>query len=388
MMHGKFERGYSGSDIASRFGPSRLVSLVSERKRWLLIVALPTLLTAGYYYLIAASQYESEAHFLVRSTQNDAAPSGIGQALSLIGGVTSAPNDAASVSDYLSSHDAVDRLRTSQQLVERFRRPEADLLSKLMPANPSPERLLRYYRGQVDVKLNSDTGITVIKVRSFRPDDSYALVNALLQLGEERVNMLNQRAYDVGLKVARAQVAEAEQALRTSQQALTAFRQQRRNIDPIATGQAQIGLVTTLQTALAQARAARASVPSTVSSSSPQVRALDKRIVALEAQVGAEASHLTGGRNAIAANVGDYQSLQLRQQFAAKQYDLAAAALERAREQAQRQQLFIVKVVQPNMPVKALYPKAARIVATVFLGLALAYALGWLIAAGVREHAS
>lgn len=48
----------------------------------------------------------------------------------------------------------------------------------------------------------------------------------------------------------------------------------------------------------------------------------------------------------------------------------------------------MVRVVEPNLPVKALYPQRLKIVATVFFALALAYAIGWLILAGVREHAS
>jgi capsular polysaccharide transport system permease protein len=387
MMHGKFDLAITtGGPLNSIIG--RILAFPMRHRRWLMIVVLPTLLVASYLWLIAADQYESEAHFLVRSTESSAQPSGLGQALSLIGGVGSAPSDATSVSDYLSSHDAVDRLRADQNLVDRFRRPEADWLSKLRPDNPSPERLLRYYRDQVDVKLEGETGITAIKVRAFRPDDSYDIVNALLRLGEERVNTLNQRAYASALRMAQKQLHEAEADVGASQDALTAFRQQRRNIDPVATGQSQIGLVTTIRTNLAQARAARASLSGSVSPSSPQARALDARIRALEAQVNAEASRLTGGSSAIAANVGDYQSLQLKQQFAARRYDAAASALQRAREQAQKQQLFVVRVVEPNMPVKALYPKRAKIAVTVFISLALAYALGWLIVAGVREHAA
>ncbi len=44
------------------------------------------------------------------------------------------------------------------------------------------------------------------------------------------------------------------------------------------------------------------------------------------------ATSTAGGGNAIASNVGDYQGLQLRQQFASKRYDDAAASLQRARE--------------------------------------------------------
>ena len=40
------------------------------------------------------------------------------------------------------------------------------------------------------------------------------------------------------------------------------------------------------------------------------------------------------------------------------------------------------------MPVKALYPERWRVLATLLIGLLLAYSIGWLIVAGVREHSA
>ncbi|MGI9377962.1 MAG: capsule biosynthesis protein, partial [Tsuneonella suprasediminis] len=65
----------------------------------------------------------------------------------------------------------------------------------------------------------------------------------------------------------------------------------------------------------------------------------------------------------------------------------AQASFQSAREQLLKQQLFIVPVVEPNLPGKALYPKRLSIIAIVFFGLLFAYAIGWLILAGAREHA-
>lgn len=385
MMHGTFDVEQPGS----REGILGRARAIIAQRKWILFVILPTALVALYYGLIAADQYESEAHFLVRSAQSSpqSQPSGLGAALGMLGGgVSIGSSDASSVSDYLSSHDAVETLVKNYGLVERFRRPEADLLSRLYPADPTPERLLKYYARHVDILQSPETGITTIRVRSFRPQDSYELVNALLTLGETRVNMLNKRAYANSLEAARRNLASAEEMVHRSQAAMTAFRQGRRNIDPVATGQAQIELVKQLQGSLAAARAQRSTMAGSVLPSSPQFRAVEARIRALEGQVAAESSRLSGGTNAIAADVGGYQDLLLRQQFASKRYDDAAATAQRATEQASKQQLFIVRTVDTNKPVKALYPESAKIIITVFISLLLCYSLGWLIVAGVREH--
>lgn len=353
---------------------------------FLLLVALPTLLIAAYAYLVAADQYESEAHFIVKTNApSSGGVSGLGQALGL-SAPASDQSEARSVADYLTSHDAVAALRRSVDLVAAFQRPEADLISRLRGAAPPPETVLKYYRRQVKVTIGSDTGIATLSVRAFRPQDARDIAAKLLELGENRVNTFNQRALENSLSVAKEQLREAEAGVARSQGALTEFRQDGRDIDPERNSVAQIGLSASLQQQLAQARAQLASMSSSVDAHSPQRIALAAQVRALEAQVGAAQARMTGSKGAMATGLGAFESLRLRQQQAAKRYDAAATALEQARSEALKQQLFVVRVVEPNLPVKALYPQRLKLVATVFFGLLLVYAIGWLILAGVREH--
>lgn len=360
------------------------------RRNWALFafVLLPTLLVAAYYYVIAADQYESEVHFVVRSS--DATPTvgtGLSSLATWVGGAAPSQTDAMSVADYLTSHDVVEALRGQVGLVERFRRPEADFVSRLQYEQPTPESLLKYYRKQVDVHFNSDTGITTVKVKAFRPEDSYVIASRLLQLGEQRVNSLNVRSLEDALTSARRQLMESEAGLRVVQSQFDRFRSTRNELDPAGAGEAQFNVVSQLQVTLSTARAQLAGMAGLVSPSSPQYVALAARVRALEAQLAGQQARIAGaGQGTIASNVTGYEDLKLRQGFAAKRYETAAAALERAREGALRKQLYLVRVVDPNMPGKALYPERFRILATVFLSLLVAYGIGWLIVAGVKEH--
>lgn len=367
---------------------SKILNWGKRKRAFLGFVILPTLIAVGYYYMIAADQYLSEAHFVVRTTdQAQPATGGLGQMLSLAGAGPS-QSESISVADYLTSNDAVMMLRSKLGLVERFRRPEADVITRLRSDTPTPEALLKYYRSQVDVHLNSDTGITTLRVKAFRPGDAFTIASSLLRMGEARVNMLNVRGYNDALTMSRRQLAEAESAIADTQRRMTAFRQDKRDIDPAGSGEAQLKLVSGLNASLAQARARLAAMRGFIDTSSPQYAAMAAQVRALEVQSRAEAASLAGGGTAIAADLGDYEELKVRQTFAAKRYEVAAAAYERARDQAMKQQLYIVRIVEPNMPMKALYPERLRIVFTIFLGLLITYALGWLIAAGVREHAA
>jgi capsular polysaccharide transport system permease protein len=388
-MYGVLAPQTQGDDRGAAGRWSRIVKWAQRRRAFLLVVLVPLLATAAYLFLVASDQYQSEAHFLVRTTDNNVIPGlGVSQVLSAATGLSSAQSEAMSVSDYLTSHDVVATLRKEDHFVERFRRPEIDLTSRLWSDNPTPEKLLSFYRGQVNVQYNTETGITTLRVRSFKPEDSYELVRKLLQLGERRVNILNQRGYNDAIAMSRRQLNEAEAALARVQGQLTHFRTSQRDIDPKASGQAQIELVTTLSGQLSAARAQLNAMGGLISQSSPQYRALSARVSALQAQVSAQSGRLTGGGKAIANDIGGYEDLRLRQEFLSKRYEAAATSLERARDQALRQQLYVVRVVDANMPVKSLYPERWRILVTVAIALFLIYSIGWLIAAGVREHAA
>jgi capsular polysaccharide transport system permease protein len=388
-MHGFIAPAVDGKtlDTQSRVGAVR--SWLYEHRMIMLIVIIPSLIVAGYYYLLASDQYQSEARFVIRSAEsNGPAVSGIGQMLGFSNAASTSQSEAMGVADYLRSHEVVDALRGRLQLVERFRRPEADFLSALHPANPTPETLEKYYNGKVKIEYNRDTGISDMTVRTFRPEDSYAVINALLTMGEQRVNAQNRRTYNDALSSARTQLAEAEQAAAAVQKRITNYRQDRGDIDPAGSGEAQIRMVSGMTAALSNARAQLSAMRRLISPTSPQYLAMAQRVRSLESELAAQSSKLTGGNSTIANSLGGYEDLKVRQEFAAKRYEAAAANLEKARETASRQQLYLVRIVEPNKPVRSEYPERGRIVLTIVIALFICYGIGWLLVAGVREHAA
>ena len=141
-----------------------------------LLVLLPTLLAALYFFALAAPQYDSEARFLIRGRQ--AAPSsGLGEMLQTAG-FRPAQEDAMGVRDYLQSHDAVAALRAradeivSRVLVENEQRWEslsdADRTRMSAMARAIAGRLLH----EPTLRLKRSSG----------EDDSYLYVSALREL--------------------------------------------------------------------------------------------------------------------------------------------------------------------------------------------------------------
>ena len=370
----------------SRLAP--ILAWLRSHKPFLAIVVAPTLLVTAYYYLVASDQYHTEAHFTIQSSSGSSGTtSSLGDMFSLAGGLTPSQAQAMGVADFLSSQGAVDILQKKLDIVSMFRRSGTDPISRLNPATPSPERLLSYYKNMVQVHYNRDTGISTLEVRGFRPDDSYRIIQTLLDLGEARVNELNTRSYADGVQAAKRQLDAAEDNVRQVQMRMTTYRQSNKDINPTESGAAQTTLVATLTANVVSARAQLSQMASVIGSSSPQYRAMAARVHSLETQLNSQSGRLAGGGSTIASRLGNYEDLVVLQEFAGKRYEAAAANLEKANEQAQRQSLYLVRVVDPVMPVKSEYPERFRIVSTFLLILMVTYGIGWLIVAGVREHA-
>ena len=355
---------------------------------FLLLVLLPTLIVAIYLFGIASGQYRSEAQFVVRGLESQTPrASGVGQLLGITASLSPGQQEAQSIREYLRSHDAIRGLRREGlDLVGIYRRPGTDIFSGLWSASPPSETLLDYYRDHVEIAYDPDDNITRVSVLAFRPSDAQAIAQALLRLGEARVNAYNARLYDASLRAASADVSIAERELATVQSQLAAFRERNRDIDPTASGAGGLRVIEEQQAELDRQYALLADMRSALSPSSPQVRAMEGRVTAMGAAVAAARGRLTGEPQAVSGRLGQYEDLRLQQDFAAKRYENARARLVEERARSARERLFIIAVVEPNLPEKAALPKPFRATLLIFLGLCVAYGIGWMLLAGVREH--
>lgn len=378
--------------VAGDASKDRPASLLDRAKAhpFILLVIVPTLVAALYLFLIASAQYRSEAQFVVRGLETQSAPaSGVGQLLGISASLSPGQQEAQSIREYLRSHDAVRALRGQGiDLVAIYRRPGTDPLSRLWSPAPRAETLLDFYRDHVDVIYDPDDNITRLSVRAFDPADAQRIARALLALGEKRVNDYNSRLFDASLRVASGESQRAQEELESIQRLLGGFRERERDIDPAATGAGGNRQIEEHQARLDRASALLADMRSKLSPSSPQVRAMATQVAAATAALNAARARQTGQPEAVAGRLGEYEELRLQQDFAAKRYEAARTRLEQARTRAANEQLFIVAVVEPNLPEKPALPKPFRTTLLILIGLSVAYGIGWMLIAGVREHQS
>jgi capsular polysaccharide transport system permease protein len=369
--------------------PSRLARRLRKWRGFLLMVVLPTMIAAGYYWGVAAGQYASETRFLVRGNSG-AGSGGTGALGAMLGNAGFRPvqEEAMAVRDYLNSEDAVRELRKSVDLVSIWRRPEADLPARLWFDDPTIERLTRYYRRMVTADYDTESSAVTVQVRSFRPDDSKVLADAVLQTAEKLVNELSERQREDTLNTARQEVALAEQRVMAAREAMITFRQAERAIDPTKETGANVEVVSQLEGALTQARAELREKSGFMRSDNPQIGVIRNRIAALEAQIANERQRLTSGEQAVPRQLASYERLMMEREFAEKQLTSAVISLETARVNAVRQQIYLARVTQPQVAESAQYPKGAFAVGSLFVVLCVIYGIASLIFAGFREHAA
>jgi capsular polysaccharide transport system permease protein len=358
----------------------------NARVRWfILTVIVPTLCVAAYYFVFAADQYVSEARFLIRGPQGQS-PSFLGQMLGSVG-LRETGDEANGVAAYLVSHDAADTLQKKVDLVGVFRKNGLDFLDRTA-ASPSHEALLKHYSRHVHVSIDTNTGIVTLQVRTFRPEDSNKVAEALLEQSEALVNQFSARAEADALRVARSEVDRAEQRLTDIGRQLTQFRTAKQSMDPTRSSTLTLQEISEFDTQLGIESAKLAQMRAVLKPGTPELQQEETKVASLQATLSQHQADLVGGGASMAPVLGDYERLSLQQDLASKDYASAVASLQAAKLDAQRQHLYLVRIVEPNLPDRPTFPNRWLAVLTVFVSLCVAYGIGWLIVAGVHEHAA
>jgi capsular polysaccharide transport system permease protein len=375
--------------------PARRKKRMPARWWFVLLVVLPTLAVAGYYGFHAANIYESEARFQVRNRGGvGSAPAdlGGGRVAAMAGAIsgTTRPTseEAQAVAAWIASHAAVTALRREIDLVQLWRRPEADRLSMLWWEEPQLEWLLWYFRRRVMVTFDLETGVMTLRVHAFRAADAQMLAEQVLRHSEELVNTLSQRTIGDTLRVAQEDVAKAERRVTAAREALIAFREREQAFDPQRSATGAQDNIARLESQLAQARAELQERRSFMRADNPQIQVLNNRIAALQQQVATERGRVTRGDERLTLQVAGFERLELERQLADRELASATTSLEVARSDALRQQVFLVRVADPHTPEWALYPRATFNTLTVFLSLSVLFGIGWLLVVSAREHAN
>jgi len=362
-----------------------LRSLLKNRL-FLITTAIPTLLAVLYFGLIAADVYISEARFVVRSPERQTtSPLG----LILKGaGISRAQDDAFVVQDYIVSRDAMITLEMELNIKAAYSRPHGDFLSRFpgLDWDDSLENFYRYYQKVVGVQLDAASSIATLSVRAFSAEQAQKINQRLLEHAEELVNRLNKRAQEDMIRFAEAEVAKAEAKAKQAALALADYRNRKNVINPEQQAAIPLQQAAKLQEELIATKSQIAQLER-LTPNNPQLPVLRQQAQMLESEIAKISATVAGGGNqSLAGKAAEFQRLALEKEFADKMLASALSSLELARNEAQRQQLYLERISAPSLPDAAMEPRRLKAILAVMIVSLIVWGILALLIAGVKEH--
>ncbi len=325
---------------------------------FVLLVALPVVAASLYYSLIASDQYVTEAKLALRTGESSLLDS-----LSGLAGLPSSQQyqDTQIVVNYISSRAMVDKLDSQLNLRRIFSGGDFDWWASFN-ADKQVEDLEKYWRNQVDAVIDQQSSIITLNVRAFRPEDSLALANKIIENSEELVNRFTDRSRADSLRDSKADLARAEARLL---EASVGMRNERNRLGVIS-GEATALMIEKvageLRLELARQQQDLAVLSRTVRADAPPVKNVTRRIDSLNAQIIAYQSQIAdaggaGGEATLADRMEKLARTQSAMDAAQKLYASAVVGYESARIDAETKHGYLLPFMRPALAQKSLYPR-------------------------------
>lgn len=345
----------------------------------LLLVGLPTLLAVIYNGLIAADRYVSTASYIVRQTQADSSLVGLLQAQT----VSRVDDESHAIAAFIRSRDAVSALDGDGFLLRAFDAAHADIFSRFPGpwAGDTREDLFRHFQDFIHVEFQTSTGVSVLTVEAFSPEDARRTVDRLLVAAERLVNRLNDRARSDAIALGQKMVDDALAGLAVVRDRITSFRIDENLIDPGVEVKAASELI---KEQLLEASKVDAKIAETLASApnSPVIGQLRIKRQALENNVRAIREQVAGsGDTSLARKIADYERLILERELAEKRLAGAVTTMEAAAQEARAGRLYLQRIVEPSLPDQPAYPWRLL---NVLMTLGIAGLLYWIVVSMVN----
>lgn len=312
------------------------------------------LLTVFYWGIYASDRYVSEANVVLESPQIAMPTMDV---TSILSGAPSGSGDMLLLRDYLLS---VDMLRNIDRLVnfrKHYSDSGADFLSGLSDVDVPIEELHEYYLRRVSVELDEYANVLRIKVEAFSPEMAYQIANLLLDEGEKHMNELGRRLAEEQVRFLEEQVDGLSGEFNLTRNELLAYQNQNGLISPSGAVESLSAVVAELEATLANLQAQRTMLKSYQSQNSPEMVKVASEIEAVSNQIREERGRMAQqSGNALNALSAEYQTLELKVQFAQENYSGALAALQSTRIEAARKLKQVSILQSPTLPEYPLEP--------------------------------
>lgn len=367
-----------------------------QPRHWLLmasfiaLVIVPSLLWAGYLYLRASDQYVSTAAFSIR--HEDAGPTlDVLGGLAALGGVSSGVSDADILYQFILSPDMVDNVDQELNLRDSFSREwPHDFVFAFNPKG-TIEDLTKYWSRQVKVYYDSAAGLITLHVSAFSPQTAQRIAQAILAESTAKINEISEVAREDTMRLSRAELEKTRIELTAARQDMTSFRMRTQIVDPQADLAGQMGVLTQLQSNLAEQMIQLDMLADNAQPTDHRVLQTQqkadalRKLIASEREKFGQEGHGPGGES-YAELVAEYEKLAVDREFAEAAYRGARANYEMALVDAQRQSRYLATHITPRVPQSSTQPQRLKSLALVAGLLLIAWSIMALVYYSVRDR--
>jgi capsular polysaccharide transport system permease protein len=291
------------------------------------------------------------------------------------------------VLNYIKSSAIVSDIGGRPYLEKYFGFDGVDYVSRL-GRDEKIEDLVKYWLKRVLVTVDTISGILTLKVEAFRPEDARQIARDIVRLSEQFVNTMTMRSRSDAVERARQEVSLAADKLAGARDRLTEFRDRSALIDPASRAQSVGELIGKLTMDKIGIENSLATVQGSLSSESPTLRVQRAKLASITQQIDDLKNTLTNSHNdtAVSSQIASYERLKLDEQFNQLMYTVAQSSYQRARQELEKQQLYLVVIVPPTLPQSATYPKVIASTGLLFTTLFLFWGIIALIIASIHDQ--
>lgn len=354
-------------------------------------VVLPTFLFWLYAYFWQSERYVAETRLTVRAAQHEKKTTGT-DAASMIskftgGGPDMSSQDGFIVLNYVKSRAIVADLGGREYMEKKFARSSIDYFSRL-GKNANAEEVWKYWLSHISASVDTLSGILTVRADAFMPKDALEVARDIVRLSEELVNKITLRNRSDALSRAELEVTLSRQMLAEAREKTLQFRNKNVLIDPGSRATSIGELMGKLTLERIDIVNALSTFSSSLSGDAPSQRLQRTRLAAIDQQLAELKKKLTDSNasDTVSAQIASYERLKLDEQFAEKLYSIAQSSYHRARQELEKQQLYLITVVEPTLPESATYPKVVVNTLLLFSALLVTWAAISLIYASIEDH--
>lgn len=354
-------------------------------------IFVPAVLVFIYTIFFYDSMYVATSTFTIKSNGNEKV-NDLASQVSFFGG--SDNKELYTASAYVLSLDMFYELDTNLNLIDHY--STHDIVSSL-PEKPTQSEIEDYWKNVIEVKVDTESELMQLKVRSYSPEFSQKLSQAILSELDIFINKMNDKITQDSISLASIEVEKAKQDIETISERIRKFRDQNTFIDPSSEATNLLSIISNLENIITQSKAELAQKRAYLREDSVDVISLKNKISSLEQEVSSLRSRIAQNNvgvssdngslgNVLSRTLSEFEQLNLEYQFAQKVLEAALNNLEITRQHSLSKSKYLVTIDNPKLPDEALWPRPffatiITFVVTIFLLSAVS-----LLISAIKEH--